>query len=192
MEVAWPITALYFGPFALWAYVRFGRPMADTVVRTGALEMTPQPRPRWQTLFLADVLCGSGCAFGFVISDWGMFLGGILIASSFLWGEYIVDFVFAYAAGIAFQYLSTKQLKMMSAGETLKSAFKVDSFPVFLFELGLFAWMAVVRLAIFPGKTMQPSSAVYWFMIQIGMILGFVTSLPANWLHLRKHNKEPV
>lgn len=27
MEAVWPITALYFGPLASWAYRRFGRPM---------------------------------------------------------------------------------------------------------------------------------------------------------------------
>ncbi len=26
MEAVWPITALYFGPVAVWAYYRWGRP----------------------------------------------------------------------------------------------------------------------------------------------------------------------
>jgi hypothetical protein len=28
MEAVWPVTALYFGPLASWAYRRFGRPMS--------------------------------------------------------------------------------------------------------------------------------------------------------------------
>lgn len=29
MEVVWPITAVYFGPLALWAYYRWGRPQSE-------------------------------------------------------------------------------------------------------------------------------------------------------------------
>jgi hypothetical protein len=28
MEAVWPITALYFGPLALWGYYRWGRPQS--------------------------------------------------------------------------------------------------------------------------------------------------------------------
>jgi hypothetical protein len=28
-------------------------------------------------------------------------------------------------------------------------------------------------------------SATYWFMMQIGMVLGFITALPPNWLLVR-------
>ena len=29
MEAVWPITALYFGPAAVWMYVRYGRPQSS-------------------------------------------------------------------------------------------------------------------------------------------------------------------
>jgi hypothetical protein len=28
MNIVWPVTALYFGPVAIWAYYRMGRPQA--------------------------------------------------------------------------------------------------------------------------------------------------------------------
>jgi hypothetical protein len=33
MEAVWPVTALYFGPVASWAYRRFGRPNTPELTR---------------------------------------------------------------------------------------------------------------------------------------------------------------
>jgi Domain of unknown function (DUF4396) len=33
---------------------------------------------------------------------------------------------------------------------------------------------------------------IHWFQMQIGMVVGFFTSYPANWLLLRKGLKEPM
>jgi hypothetical protein len=31
-----------------------------------------------------------------------------------------------------------------------------------------------------------PNSVVFWFMMQIGMIFGFLTTYPANWLLVKR------
>jgi uncharacterized protein DUF4396 len=33
--------------------------------------------------------------------------------------------------------------------------------------------------------SLDPTMAVFWFMMQIGMIPGFMTTYPANWLLVR-------
>jgi hypothetical protein len=33
---------------------------------------------------------------------------------------------------------------------------------------------------------LHPDNAVYWFMMQIGMVVGFITTFPANWLLIRR------
>jgi hypothetical protein len=48
------------------------------------------------------------------------------------------------------------------------------------FEVGLFAWMAVMYFLFVPR--LEPTSAYYWFLMQIGMVLGFVA---AARVHLR-------
>ncbi len=35
---------------------------------------------------------------------------------------------------------------------------------------------------LFVHREPQPMSVVFWFMMQIGMVLGFATTYPANWL----------
>lgn len=46
MNIVWPVTELYFGPFAVWAYWRFGRSIAP---RNESAD--PGNKPFWQTTF---------------------------------------------------------------------------------------------------------------------------------------------
>ncbi|HZQ53243.1 MAG TPA: DUF4396 domain-containing protein [Bryobacteraceae bacterium] len=32
----------------------------------------------------------------------------------------------------------------------------------------------------------RPNSVVYWFLMQVAMIVGFLTTYPANWLLIRR------
>ena len=50
----------------------------------------------------------------------------------------------------------------------------------------LFGWMALTFFVFFPNPHLKPDHAAYWFLMQVGMILGFLTSFPANrWLITR-------
>jgi hypothetical protein len=43
--------------------------------------------------------------------------------------------------------------------------------------------MALFFFVFFTDPHLTPDHAAYWFLMQIGMILGFLTSYPANsWL----------
>ncbi|MDQ6837774.1 MAG: DUF4396 domain-containing protein [Actinomycetota bacterium] len=46
------------------------------------------------------------------------------------------------------------------------------------FEVGLFGWMALMQLVFVPGPHLHPDHAAYWFLMQIGMIVGFFTAWP--------------
>ena len=51
------------------------------------------------------------------------------------------------------------------------------------FEVGLFGWMALMAFVFFPDPDLAPATQVYWFLMQIGMTIGFATAWPANvWL----------
>ncbi len=66
----------------------------------------------------------------------------------------------------------------------LKAAAKADFLSLTAFEVGLFGWMAIMTLVLFPAPNqLAPSSASFWFLMQVGMMIGFFTSWPANvWL----------
>ena len=60
------------------------------------------------------------------------------------------------------------------------------------FEVGLFGWMTLMTFVFFPGRSVQPDSPVYWFMMQLGMVLGFTTAWPANVWLIRRGIKESM
>jgi hypothetical protein len=183
MEAAWPITALSLGPLGWLAYSRLGRP--KLVPGGHAHEEATTP---WKSYAISATHCGAGCVLGDVIGEWVIFAGAVTIAGVALWPEYIVDFVLAYVFGILFQYWAIKPMSRLTPRQALAHAIQADTFSVITFEVGLFGWMALAFLVVFPH--LQVDQAAYWLMMQIGMALGFVTTYPVQvWLvrHGVKH-----
>lgn len=52
--------------------------------------------------------------------------------------------------------------------------------------------MALTSLVIFGGHPLHPNNPVYWFLMQIGMIIGFATAWPANVWLIRRGIKEAM
>jgi hypothetical protein len=212
MNAVYPITALYLGPFALAFYWRWARAarQATTTARTsmkrasqsqlalvaadaasgwpaaanGSAEPAEPGKPRWVSMAIEVSHCGSGCSLGDVISEFAIFWLGLSIAGATLWAEYIGDYILALAFGIAFQYFAIAPMRGLGIKDGLKAATKADFISLSAFEIGLFGWMAIMTFVLFPAPhQLTPSSAAFWFLMQIGMIIGFSTSWPANvWL----------
>lgn len=65
MNVVWPVTPLYMGPFALLAYFWFGRRKEGEETSGRKHEDHPQPaRPLWQEMFIGTAHCGAACTLG--------------------------------------------------------------------------------------------------------------------------------
>src|ERR1700722_7491270 len=82
-----------------------------------------------------------------------------------------------------FQYWALAPMRRLNFRDGIRAAAKADVLSLPAFEIGLFGWMAIMVFVLFPSSPLHPISPVYWFLMQIGMILGFTTSWPANvWL----------
>jgi len=182
MNVVWPVTALYFGPLALWAYLRFGRP---------GFGSGENQKPFWQSVAVGDSHCGAGCTLGDFAGEWMVFLLGFTIAGSTLLANYAVDFAAAYLLGIVFQYFAIAPMRNLSGWPGIKAAVKADTVSLIAFECGMFAWMAFASKILFDPKP-EPTSPLYWFSMQIAMVIGFATAFPANWWLIRKGLKEKM
>jgi hypothetical protein len=183
MEAVWPITALYLGLLGWLAYSLLGRPK----LVPGAHAHEEKTTLRRESAISATH-CGAGCTLGDVIGEWAVFASGVTIAGMALWPEYIIDFALAYVFGILFQYWAIKPMSQLSRREALAHAIQADTLTVISFELGLFGWMALFQLVLFPH--LRPDHAAYWLMMQIGMALGLLTTYPVQiWLirHGIKH-----
>jgi hypothetical protein len=100
-----------------------------------------------------------------------------------------VDYGFAYAFGIAFQYYTIKPMRNLSVGQGLWAAVKADTLSLTSWQVGMYGWMAIATFAIF-GHELEKTSPVFWFMMQIAMLAGFFTAYPTNWWLLRRGIKE--
>ncbi len=190
MNLVWPVTGLYLGPLALWFYFRNGRKKSKDAQQNPEVRQKQKNMPFWHAVLVGDTHCGAGCTLGDFAGEWLVFLTGLTIAGSVLWANYTIDFILAYIAGIVFQYYSIAPMSGISGWEGIKAAMKADTISLVSFEVGMFATMAVTHNIFNPPP--EPTDPVYWFMMQIAMIVGFATAFPANWWLIRKGLKEAM
>jgi hypothetical protein len=192
MEAVWPVTALYFGPIGLAAYRRFGRPSTGRWLTERGRDEPPS-KPRWAGVAVDVSHCGAGCTLGDVIAEFTVFGIGATIAGEMVFAEMAGDYIAAVALGIVFQYFAIAPMRDLSVRAGLVEAAKADIASLSAFEVGLFGWMAVMAFVLFPAPHhLHPDSPVYWFLMQIGMVIGFGTAWPANVWLIRHGIKEPM
>ena len=182
MNVVWPITGLYMGPFAVYLYnkslpVSVQKPSSPQM--DSLTERHKKDPPTWIQNSIAVFHCGAGCSIGDAIAEPLVPALGLTFAGAF-GSKLIVDFLFAYSLGIAFQYFTIVPMRGLSFGKGLITAVRADTVSIGLFEVGMFAWMAITHYWLFPSPHLEPTMTVFWFMMQIAMIVGFFTALPAN------------
>ena len=211
MSFVWPITALYFGPLAVWGYLKSGRKMTrrhdEEMRRTIRAELESESggparqsqkeagdnrEPSREQVAASVSHCGAGCTLGDIAAEWWVFLMGLTFAGGAFPTRLLLDFLLAWSFGIVFQYATIVPMRHLSFGDGVWQAIRADTLSIVTFELGLFAWMALSHYVLFPAPHLEPNEAVFWFMMQIGMILGFFTSYPANRFLIRKGWKEKM
>jgi Domain of unknown function (DUF4396) len=232
MNFVFPITALYFGPFALAFYWRWARARRQLTVRQtsdtrasvseaatphAAAASASQParrdmanaagrdggetpeapagrsRPWWVTMAIEVSHCGSGCALGDVISEFVVFAAALTIAGLTIGAEYLGDYLLALILGIIFQYFAIAPMRGLGVKDGLIAATKADFISLTAFEIGLFGWMAIMAFVLFPAPhQLMPNSAAFWLLMQVGMIIGFFASWPANVWLVKRGIKVPM
>ena len=149
-------------------------------------------RPMWQSALLGSTHCGAGCMVGDVVTDTALFLAGAsALLGSALLTSYVFDFIAAYLLGIVFQYFAIVPMRHLSPGAGIWAAIKADTLSLIAFQVGMYAWMAVYQKLIF-HPSLEPSSPVFWFMMQIGMLAGLATAFPMNWFLVKAGIKEAM
>jgi hypothetical protein len=194
MNLVWPITALYAGPLALWAYFTVGRLSTKGAVQ-GAKEREEDPpgkrKPFWQMVALGATHCGSGCTLADIVAEWFLFFFPLTLFGHKIFGSWLVDYFVALAFGIIFQFFTIAPMRGLGLWEGLWQAGKADVLSLSAWQVGMYGWMAIATFAIF-GHEIEKTDPVFWLMMQIGMLAGFLTSYPINWWLLRAGIKEKM
>lgn len=184
MNITWPITGLYMPVIGWIAYWFMGRP--DGMPRDGGHAHDHggghhhAPKPKWQSVFVGVTHCGGGCTLGDAVAAPIVAATGFIVLGSTLLGHYVGAFIGAYLFGLAFQILPAMEMGETNIAKAFINAVKADTVSLVAFEIGMFAWLAIAFLGIL-GNEPSVASPVYWFQMQIAMVIGFVTAYPANW-----------
>lgn len=211
MNLVWPITALYFGPLALEWYLRSGRKgtkvyharLMEQARRELALERlegrleerakgAEQAGASREQVAVGVSHCGAGCTLGDIAAEWAVFAAGLMFAGGALQTRLVLDFVLAWGFGIAFQYFSIAPMRGLPVGKGIVQAIKVDTLSIVAYQAGMSAWMALTYYVLFPSPHLEPNDAVFWFMMQVAMMVGYFTAYPVNRVLLNAGWKEKM
>jgi uncharacterized membrane protein len=142
--------------------------------------------------------CGAGCTLGDICGEWIVYLTMWSIpifaaeAPNTLMAMYVADFTLAWSFGIVFQYFSIVPMREdVGRLAGIWQAIKADTLSIVAFQLGLFGYMALYHL-VFWQPPLTVASPTYWFMMQIGMIVGFFTAWPVNTWLIKRGIKEKM
>jgi len=182
MEAVWPITALYLGVFGLAFYWFVGRRTSPQWIEAHG----ERTFPYWIRVGVASTHCGGGCTLGDILAESLIFFAGISLFGATIWASFVFDYTFALAFGVAFQFWAIRAMSRDPARIVLRRAAKADVFSLSAFEVGLFGWMGLMFWVLFPDPHLEPNTAAYWFLMQVGMTIGLATSYPMNRLLIAK------
>ena len=193
MDWVWPITALYLGPVAVWAYGNWGRTRSPRWITSQPQSARRPAAPAWVSTAIGVSHCGAGCTLGDIVAEFVIFGFGLNIAGQRIFADYAGDYLAAVALGLVFQYFAIAPMRGLGVRDGILAAAKADIASLTAFEVGLFGWMALMTYVFFPAPHhLLPSSPVYWFGMQIGMVIGFITAYPVNAWLIRAGIKEAM
>lgn len=207
MNVVWPVTALFGTVWVVWQYFTYGRLAEDARAKAAMARHEPMPSKKF-TPFPVMVAngalhCGSGCTLGDIVAEWLVFLmPGIAVWFGYgrLFGDrifavWVLDYLFAYAFGILFQYFTIAPMRNLGFAEGIWAAVKADTLSLTAWQVGMYGFMAFAYFYLFGsllGIKLTVDTVEFWFMMQIAMICGFLTAYPVNWWLIRMGLKEKM
>jgi FtsP/CotA-like multicopper oxidase with cupredoxin domain len=165
------LVTLYGGPLALLVYV-----LADKEPRPGTHERFIEPL--WKQGIGSTVHCIAGDSTGII-------LAAVITASLGLpmWLDLIVEYLSGFAFGLfIFQALFMKNMMGGSYWENVRRSI----LPEFISMNFMMAGMAPTMSLLMMGRDMRamdPLQLLFWGVMSLGVIVGFVVAYPANvWM----------
>lgn len=189
MNVVWPICGLFGPGIMIWGYYAWGR-------REGE-------QPFAVRVFKGALHCGSGCTLGDIVAE-TLLLGlpglAVVFGLGWLFGDkmfaaWVFDYIVAFVIGIVFQYFAIAPMRHLPVRQGIVQAIKADAASLTAWQVGMYAFMAIAQFGIFRAALGIPLTAAmpeFWFMMQIAMLCGLLTSYPVNWWLIRSGIKDKM
>jgi len=187
MEPVWVLSALWLGPFVLAPYAVIGR-------RRSTRWQAAHPGGREVGLPLAaatgSLAGGAASLVGHVVGVPLVLATGLSLFGVDMFAMIAVIAVLAIVMLLGFEYAVRGRLdRETAAGAGLGTALVVAVVTVVAFDLGMGGWMLLLH---FNGLIPPVTSISFLFLMQVGIVLGFITGYPAVALLLRRGAKAAV
>ena len=184
-ELVWITSALYLGPFAIAGYLRRGRANpTSTTVTAGIAEEA-------EGTAVAVLPGGGASAVAHLIAVPFVVAVGWTIAGLAMWPMILVIAVLATVMLAIYERLASHGPRAgRTGGISVGSALAAAVITVVAFDIGMVGWMLLLHF----NDLMPPvTDSTFWFLMQLGVILGLVTGYPAvSWLLRRNRTVVPA
>ncbi|MGV8998594.1 MAG: DUF4396 domain-containing protein [Parvibaculaceae bacterium] len=138
---------------------------------------------RWRQVLGSTMHCVAGDGIGILV--------GAVISSIFaLHGlsemplEYILGFAFGWTV---FQALFMRDMAGGSYARSLSSTFIPELLSMNLLMAGMLPTMVILRSEL--ASATNPVSPVFWFVMSMALLVGFIVAYPMNWWLVANHLK---
>ena len=176
-ELVWVGSALYLGPFALALYVRSQR-----ITRASKRDSAAAGRPDQRHAVTDALPGGTASAVAHLIGVPLVIASGLTIAGIDLWVMIIVIAVLATILLFIYDRSTTTLPVSVALGAAVLT--------VVAFDIGMGGWMLLLHFnELMPAAT----EGSFWFLMQIGIVLGLITGYPViAWLARRRAVPAPL
>jgi hypothetical protein len=167
---------------ALISYLWFGRAQTSRDAKQDV------EHSFWQSVALGVTHCGAGCSLADMLMEAGMFVFSLsfVVLGQEVFGNWIVDYAFALAFDVIFQYAAKVEMSDDSKPKIWWQAFKTDFWSLASWQNAMYGWMAISIFVLFDEPTMKRDHRAFWLMMQVAMVAAFITTYPTNWVLISK------
>ena len=184
-ELVWITSALYLGPFAVAVYLRRGR--ANPTSTTATTGIAGETKGN-----VVAVLPGGGAsAVAHLIAVPFVVAVGWTIAGLAMWPMILVIAVLAIVMLAVYERVASRGPRSgRSRGISFGSAIMAAVVTVVAFDIGMVGWMLLLH---FNNAMPAVTEGTFWFLMQVGVLIGLLTGYPAvKWLLSRNQTFVPA
>ncbi|MDQ3095007.1 MAG: DUF4396 domain-containing protein [Actinomycetota bacterium] len=184
-KLVWITSALYLGPFAVAVYLR--RERANRSSATASAGTADEA----EGTAVAVLPGGGASAVAHLLAVPFVVAVGWTIAGLAMWPMILVITVLATVMLAIYERVASRgsragRTRRISVGAALAAAF----ITVAAFDIGMVGWMLLLHF----NDLMPPvTEGTFWFLMQMGVIVGLLTGYPAvSWLLRRNQSVVPA
>lgn len=190
MSVTWPVTGLYMPVFGWFVWQALGA-HKRTDTHDHSAHSAHHHTVSWRDACVSATHCGAGCVTGDIIAAPVAAFTKVTLAGSAFFGHTLVSFVAAFLLGILFQYLPMREMGEKSRVAALIKAVKADTISLVVFQAGMFICLWLFRRGDV-NSAPDTGSVTFWGQMIVAMFVGYVISVPANYLLLKRGIKHAM